>query len=237
MKDTKITKERIQNHMVYSWWKYVLLVIFAVVGWNLVYTMTKYQPPPDKRLSVYFVTYPISSESMELLQNSILQEIPELEEVNVISVVLTEEDDYYGSMQLSTYVGAGEGDIFIMSSSQFNRFAGSGAFFPLEEAIEADLIQAKNISTGKGLALNEDTGDYVLCGVPADTLYGLMEYDIDNRDLIISIMGYSKNVDKAIQCVNWFIETMTAPKPEWVAQIEAEQNTAIDDKDVDYPSY
>ena len=32
---TPITKEKIQNHLHYSSWKYILLAVVAIFGWNL----------------------------------------------------------------------------------------------------------------------------------------------------------------------------------------------------------
>ena len=33
---TPLTKERLQNHITYSSWKYILLAVVAIFGWNLV---------------------------------------------------------------------------------------------------------------------------------------------------------------------------------------------------------
>ena len=40
MPDTRITKERLKNHWVYSSWKYLLMVVIFVAGWNLTYSVT-----------------------------------------------------------------------------------------------------------------------------------------------------------------------------------------------------
>jgi len=42
---TPITKAKLQNHFTYSLWKYALLAVVAIFGWNIVYSMTAYQPP------------------------------------------------------------------------------------------------------------------------------------------------------------------------------------------------
>jgi len=235
MNDTKITKERIQNHFAYSWWKYVLLAVFAVFGWNMVYTMTKYQAPPDRRLGIYFVTHPIDSGMLDQIQNAVLEDFPGLEEVRCHSVVFSEEDDYYGSIQLSTYIGAGEGDVYIMSRRQFSRYAPGGAFLALDDAVKTVAIDAQGLNVESGYARNEDTGERELYAIPANALYGMLDYGIDNRDLMICVMRYSKNMDTAIQCANWFVQTMQAPKPEWLAEVEPEQN--MGELIEDYPSY
>ena len=225
MNDTKITKERIHHHFSYSWWKYVLLAVFAVFGWNMVYTMTRYQAPPDRRLGVYFVTYAINAEALDQLRDQILREIPGLEDASCVSIVFSGEEDYYGAIQLSTYVGAGEGDIYIMNREQFNSYAQSGAFLALGDAVKAGEINAFDLNIESGYATMEDTGKRELSGIPANELYGFLEYGIDNRDLLICVMGYSKNMDAAVRCADWLVQTMRAPKPEWLEQVEVEQNT------------
>ena len=235
MNDTKITKERVQHHFAYSWWKYVLLAVFAVFGWNMIYTMTKYQAPPDKRLGVYFVTHSIDSEALDHLRDQILSVLPELEDASCASIVLTEQEDYYATMQLSTYVGAGEGDIYIMGRKQFAQYASNGLFMALDDAVETGAIKTRDINTDSGYATVDDTGVRALCGIPAAELYGFFEYGIDNRDLLICVTGYSKNQSAAVQCVDWLVQSMKAPKPEWLEQAEAEQG--VGEAAESHPSY
>ena len=49
---TPINKERLRNHLTYSGWKYLLLVIASIFVWNLVYAQTAYRSPQDKRIDV-----------------------------------------------------------------------------------------------------------------------------------------------------------------------------------------
>ena len=54
---TPLTKERLQNHITYSSWKYILLAVVAIFGWNLVYSVTAYQPPEEKKIILGLYTY------------------------------------------------------------------------------------------------------------------------------------------------------------------------------------
>ena len=45
---TPITQEKIKNHLTYASWKYALLIIVAIFGWNLIYSVTQSQPPEEK---------------------------------------------------------------------------------------------------------------------------------------------------------------------------------------------
>ena len=47
---TPLSKEKLQNHLTYSLWKYVLLAVVAVFGWNLIYSVTKPQAPEEKKI-------------------------------------------------------------------------------------------------------------------------------------------------------------------------------------------
>ena len=50
---TPLTKERLKHHLAYNSWKYLLLVVLCVLGWNLIYTTTAYRPPVEKIVDVY----------------------------------------------------------------------------------------------------------------------------------------------------------------------------------------
>ena len=54
---TPITKEKFQNHITYSSWKYILLVVAAIFGWNIIYSVTQYQPPEEKKVILGIFTY------------------------------------------------------------------------------------------------------------------------------------------------------------------------------------
>lgn len=236
--DAKITKDRIRHHFAYSWWKYAALAIIAIFGWNLIYTATAYRAPKDKRLDVYFVSPAISTSAADALREQILAMFPEAEDANVVSVVYTEEDSYYGTMQLSTYVGAGEGDIYILPRERFEAFAGGGAFVPLDEAVDSSALRLRGIDAGRGVMADEETGETALYGIPAAELYGMMEkIGIDNRDLVICVMAYSQNKDRAIAFVDWFIEDMLAPKPDWLVEQEKQFSESRDDVVSDIPSF
>lgn len=235
MNETRITKERIRNHFTYGWWKYLLLGILAIFGWNMLYTMTAYRAPKDKRLDIYFVTYAIPNETQEWFQAQIIELFPQLEDSSCVSIAYSEGDDYYGNIQLTTYVGAGDGDIYIMTRDRFNSFKESGVFVPLDDAISTGALNLRGIDVTSGIATDED-GVTAVYGIPAESLYGMMYKDIDNRNLMICVMGYSANQDLAIEFIDWLIETMEAPKPDWLVEEESKTDNVTQSVS-DIPSY
>lgn len=222
---TKITKKRIKDHFTYSVWKYVILVIVGVFGWNLIYTTTAYRPPKEKKVDVYFVTTSIDYDTLELFTEMTTPVFEDMEELNFFSIGMNTDDDYYATLQLTTYVGAQEGDIYIMSRDRFRSFAYSGLFLPLDEAFDTGAIDLRGIDAS-GTYLTTEEGMSGLYAVPAKSLYGLMEYGIDNRDLYIGVVAYSKNIDNAYKMVDWFIEAMQTERPEWLDALEERESQA-----------
>ena len=135
---TPVTKERLRQHWNYSWWKYMLLVVLAVIGWNLIYTMTAYRPPAEKKVDFY-ISGTTGDQTLldEYLENIRQTEMADMEQMT--SVILV-SDDYYGTMQLSTYMAAGEGDVYLLDATTFQQYAAAGGLLPLDG--EAELIAA-----------------------------------------------------------------------------------------------
>lgn len=240
MNDTRITKDRVRNHFAYSWWKYMILAVVAVFGWNLIYTATAYRAPRDKRMDVYIVAPAVGEETLNALREETLSLFPELEDASILSVMYGDSDQYYGDMQLTTYVGAGEGDIYLLPRERFLAFANSGAFVPLDEAIETGAIDLHGIDV-RATTLQTEDGDSGIYGIPAAELFGLLEtYNIDNRDLMVGIMAYSpqQNHQRSFAWIDWLIDTMKAPKPEWLDAREKEMGITPEPTDAeDVSSY
>ena len=49
---TPVTHERLQNHLTYSWWKYVLMMVLVIFFWSILFTTTRYRPPEEKKVIV-----------------------------------------------------------------------------------------------------------------------------------------------------------------------------------------
>ena len=74
--------------------------------------------------------------------------------------------------------------------------------------------------------------------VPASSLYGFMNYGIDNRDLYIGVVAYSQNVPNAYKMVDWLIATMQAERPDWLDELEAREKVSSTAQPEDVlPSY
>ena len=240
MIQTKITKKRVKDHFAYALWKYLILVVASVFGWNLIYTATAYRPPRDKKVDIYFVTYGIDSDTLAAFEALAAPHFPDMEALNFLSIGMGDAEDYYGTMQLTTYVGAQEGDIYIMTRDLMRSYAESGLFVPLNDAISEGIIQLRGIDVAEvNFQISDPEYRIVERGIyaiPAKTLYGLIEYGIDNRDLYIGVTAYSQNQPNALKMVDWFIETFQTEKPQWLIEYE-EQNPIPEPTDTVLPSY
>ena len=63
-------------------------------------------------------------------------------------------DDYYGAIQLATYVMAGEGDIYLLDKDNFVNYAGQGALIDLEPYIDEGALDIKGLDVSAGWRTN-----------------------------------------------------------------------------------
>ena len=77
-----VTMRKIRNHFQYSFWKYLLLIVIAMFGWNLIYTTTRYRSPENLKVEFYAEGNVMASDALQELANQIHREVmPEMEEV------------------------------------------------------------------------------------------------------------------------------------------------------------
>lgn len=208
---TAITRKKIRTHITYNFWKYILVIAAAIFGWDLLYSMTAYKSPEDKRIDLYIQSPLVTEQRAEAFFQPIWEErVPDMEVVDAI-MLTSSTQDYYGSMQLTVYIMAQEGDIYMLSSSDFKSFASQGVFLDLQPAIDAGKLHVGDMDLSAGyVALIDDnglpTGERQLFGIPAASLGGLAEgLGLDTRDLIISVTAFNGNEDNVIAFLDGLI--------------------------------
>lgn len=188
---TPINREIIQNHMHYSWWKYLLLVVLAVFGWNLIYTTTAYRPPEEKKVNL-IATCLGEQEKMDAYMEHIRQtQMSDMEDMSSIFMFM---DETYGPMQLSTYIAAGEGDLYLLTKDEFQSYASQGAFVALDQ-LEGfiDYCDSKGFVVDKGWRTNTEIGEKHLYGIPMSNLPGLKQYFYTNEEYYLTIIVSNQN--------------------------------------------
>ena len=222
---TPVNKETLKNHLTYSTWKYALMAACVIFGWSLIYTTTAYRSPQNKRIDVYIQSNTASSELIEAFLEPIWKEtVPEMETVNGVS--MSTIDDYTTSMQLMTYMAAGEGDIYFLTEQYFKSFAPNGSFLELDDLVASGVIQADDVELSKGyVAYVEEYDDNDrpvktsrhLYGIPLDSFYGFMSgMQLDNRGLYAVISVNNQNDENVIPFFNALLQAGRGEKEDWI---------------------
>ncbi len=202
-----ITKRKINHHFQYAVWMYLLLAALALFGWNLIYTTTRYRPPENKQVEFYVQANSMSETPLIALTDRIHQEImPEMELVNPVVVAIT--DDYYGNMQLTVWISAAQGDVYLLSKDYFQQFAASGAFMDLQPYIDSGELQTEGLNLKGGTVRQTDSELSGLYGIPAAELTGFADYVIDPKDMVLCVLYNNGNDEYSIKFLNYLLENL-----------------------------
>lgn len=228
MPNTKLSRETIKNHMHYSKWFYVLIAVGAFFLGDLLFTTTTYRPPAERKVVFEIVGEYLGVEPLQAIADEIMlaaAEIdPTLEEISVYSIQYSgdAETDIYGAQKYMVMVAAREGDIYMLSRALMEQLATQGALSPLDEYIEAGLIDVDGLDM-ESVALdepveNEDdppTGVKHVYAIPATRLNRMLSPDImfDNRDKYFVLMSYSANPETSVKVMQRMMDALTAPEP------------------------
>ena len=196
---TPVNRRTVRQHLAYSWWKYALVIVLGAVAVNFYFTVTAYRTPPEKKIELY-ISGACDQEKLDAyLENVRETRLPEMEEI--LSVQLT-VDSTYSAMQLTTYLAAGEGDIYVLPREQFVSMASSGTWVPLEqdEALTS-LFSAREISLQSGWRREAESGESHVYGIPVSRLPGLREYlyTEDGYLCVLVSNGNDANVMKMLE--------------------------------------
>ena len=230
---TPINKETVTGHMHYSLWKYVLIIAAAWMGWSLIYTVTTYRSPQDKRIDLYVQSYTATTESVNAFVAPIWKEaVPDVETVE--SVILLPLDDMSTSQQLFTYAMAGEMDVVFLNKQYFKSFAEQSVFIPLDELVENGTVDVGDIDLSNGyvtVVVETDEQDRPvktarhLYGIPLDTFYGFMNgMQLDNRDMFAAIMVNNGNDDNVTAFFNALLQAGRGEQESWMAEYQEQGN-------------
>ena len=128
MADNRLTKKRLKNHFAYNWWKYALSAAVSAMLVSIVFAVTAYRPPAEKKVELYVLNDYIDAETF---QRDFWPELqarkPEQEELTVLNIDLTDSSNIYAPMQFSTYVAAQQGDLFLISRDEMRKITADGA--------------------------------------------------------------------------------------------------------------
>ena len=220
-----ITRKWLKNHLTYSWWKYLVLVVACVMGVDMLFAMTAYRVPEDKKVEVYILNDYIQAQALEeTLWPPFAEGYPDQEQLTVLNINLA-GGDIYAAMQFSAYAAAQQGDVCLMPVSEVEKLAADGAqyaFLELTPYVESGLIDTEGIDLTPGRMSTSD-GTEGLYAIPADTLYGLLAYGNDPADSMLCILDYSGNDEHAAAVLGMIIDLGRAEKPEGYDEMRGAQ--------------
>lgn len=216
MADKRITRKKLKTHWHYSWWKYVMLTALSIMVVDIVFAMTAYRAPEEKKIELYFCNgYMNTAAIEEEFWPMLIEACPDQEELVVMNIDLTSQDGY-SDMQFTVYSAAHQGDICLLPASEVKKLAADGAdeiFIELTPYVESGAIDVEGIDLSGGMYKAAD-GTEGLYGIPADSLYGLVSYGNDPADSLFCIMSYSGNDDNAAAALGILVGHFRAEKPE-----------------------
>lgn len=207
---TPLTMERLRHHFAYSWWKYVLVVVLSIFGWNIVYSVTAYRAPEEKKITLGVYSYGSDVNITPYMARVQAEHLPDMEEVTAMYIL---PDEAYGDMILSTRIAARECDIYVLPRTQFQNWAAQGAFMPLEEVLPqlADDLTEAGVSLSRGWRTSEATGGKHLYGIPCADLPGIQDMlRCNTSDMYVSIFYETGNDANVIKFTEQFIRDMMA---------------------------
>lgn len=203
-----ITSQKVRNHFHYSFWKYLLLIVIALFGWNLLYTTTRYQSPENLKVEFYAEGNMTYSEALQALADQIHTEVlPDMEEV---TATITTFDEMYGDMQLMVWVSAGQGDVYLLSKDRFQSMAENEAALDLQPYVDSGALQTEGIDLTGGYVRDSETGLTKLMGIPADSMTGLNDYGLVTQDAVFWVLAQNGNDDNTIAFLNYLLTHMQA---------------------------
>ena len=194
MQSGRLTRSRVKNHFASSWWKYALAAALCAMGISMLFDMTRYRPPAEKKLSFYVTNGAVQGDALQqALWPALKERCPEQEELTVVSINLA-RDDMYARMQYMTYIGAGEGDLLLLSVEEYNRLCGTEG--PSAALADLSAYAEAGVFTAGGDALKGWDGNGVY-GIQAGGLKGLSAFGNDPEGTVLAVLEHSKNKDTA----------------------------------------
>lgn len=205
---TPITKEKVQNHFTYSLWKYALLAVVAIFGWNILYSITAYRPPEEKKVVMGVYSYGSDENISAYMEQVRVELMPDMEEM-VTQYIMP--DQTYGDMILSTRIAARECDIYVLPRTQFQSYAAQGAYMALDEVLPdlvADL-EAAGVSLSRGYRTNDETGEKHQYAIPCADLPGMTPMlQCDTSDMYIGAFFATGNDENVLKFFEQFVRDM-----------------------------
>lgn len=200
----KLNKTVLKNHIQYDCWKYLAGILITALMWSMIVSATAPRTPAEKKVDIYLVGGFMFDEGAQELEERILDDFPDLLEVNLYSIMLSGEWDYVGRQKFATMLYSHMGDIFILSTEEFESLAKEGVLLPLDDQDQLKSYLDEEL-LAKGTTDTHEDSTKRLYGIP---LYesDLFKNTFDTSDAVMGVMVYSGNIPYALEVAEWILE-------------------------------
>lgn len=235
MPDTRITKERLKNHLHYGKWIYVLIAVAAFFLVDLVYTMTEYRPDRYHRVDVQLVGNSImTDEALDAVALKAVEAVkpqdPRLEEVNLYNIAYSGDasTDIYGAQKYAVMLAEGSSSIYFVNQALLEQMVAQGGALPLDGyAASGALPKADTVTLPEADSDGNPTGNRYIYAVDASGLGRMLSDDIgyDSRGKYAVIFAGCVNPDTAVAVLRNLFDQLSGPAPdsEFAGSLAAEQ--------------
>ena len=206
--ELKITKQRIRNHFHYFWWQYLVLLIAAIFGWNLIYTTTRYQSPEHLKIEWYYEGL-ATQQTDELVADFLARVTPELfPDMEDVSFAEVGMDETYGQMQMMIWSVAGQGDLYMLLEESYEGMIANGVMCDLLPYVEDGTLNIEGINVDDFYMIDQETGKQILVGIPTDSLEGLLDLHVDPAGKVMGLLVNGGNTENAVKLMAYLLDNM-----------------------------
>ncbi len=201
---TPLTGKALRQHLTYSWWKYLLMAGLVALSVSMLYSVRTYHPPEGKKVELYVCAYANQDWLDAYMESVRVREMPEMEKMD--SLVL-QQSDVYANSQLTVYLAAREGDIYLVPKETFKSLYDQGILLPLDEDKELlSLFENPEEQLRSGYRKNR------LYGIPTSVLPTLGQF-VASGDNFLTVVAFNQNDENVFRFLRILVKDMIQPLP------------------------
>lgn len=210
---TPVTLKKVKDHLAYSWWKYGILIVVAFMAWSIIYAVTAYKPPEEKKIVVGALCNGTDQYLTAYMESVRQEQMPDMELMEALSFT---PDGANGEVIIATHIVAKDCDIYILPETQFKNWAVKGAFKKLDVELAplvADM-EARGINLNLGRCATEDGNELHLYGIPCSSIPGMEQIlYTDTTNLYLCVFHDTGNDANVLKFTDIFVRDMLDVQP------------------------
>ena len=223
MPNTKINWASLKNHWQYGKWIYAAIAVGVYFLGSMVFTMTEYRPPNDRKVEFQLVGMMLDPGPADKIAQSLLpaaqEKDPTLEAIGAYNIMYSgdAQTDMAGAQKFMVMLSAQEGAVYVLNRELMQQLVEQGVAMPLDPYIQSGTINADGLDltdvTLPEPPLSEEepaSGEKYIYALPCANLERFKQMDIglDVSDKYMMLMAYCPNPDTAAYVMQAFRDAM-----------------------------